>query len=460
MLVVCAGTAALVAIYGTSGIGIDTQYALLWGNQLAHGARIELDAPFATTPHPLTILIGAVVAVIGGTDGAAMAVLQHAALVIMVIAIWMLAAQLFDRWVATLAVVLLAFCPLLVLGSFAGLNTAIWIGGLMFIARAELRSPRCGAPVLWGLGILGLMRPEAWILAGAYCVYLGFDPERRRARYVAAAVVPPLVWMAFELWVTGDPLFSLHHTTEFRAALGRETGLTEAIQALPALVEEALGRSLALAGMLGLVLALASGHPGARRVISWASGLVVLFFALSAKGFSIIPGYLLPLDVLLVIFAAAALFFPLRAAGRQRIALGAAAILVATALIVDAPDRLTQQQVVRAEIHRMGAAWSDLTAVVAQEDARKACGPVDLSGALTWRPLLAMHLRQPVSSLRDATRRTPRFGLLLLPVDPLVRSAATGTPMARRAPSPPGDAKLVRSNRSWAAWAWCSRAMN
>src|SRR5689334_1698602 len=60
--------AVLVALVAAPArlINYDTEYALLWGNDLIHGRTPDYDVPFAPTPHPLATLAGALGA-LGGT---------------------------------------------------------------------------------------------------------------------------------------------------------------------------------------------------------------------------------------------------------------------------------------------------------------------------------------------------------------------------------------------------------
>ena len=70
-------------------------------------------------------------------------------------------------------------------------------------------------PVL--LGVAGLLRPEAWLLALAWAAW-ALPVRRDRAAVVAAALAAPLLWIAFDLAATGDPLHSLHGTQALAAA--------------------------------------------------------------------------------------------------------------------------------------------------------------------------------------------------------------------------------------------------
>ena len=50
--------------------GYDLAYALLWGDELFHRQALSLRAPLAPTPHPLTNLLGVLVAPFGPPAGA------------------------------------------------------------------------------------------------------------------------------------------------------------------------------------------------------------------------------------------------------------------------------------------------------------------------------------------------------------------------------------------------------
>jgi hypothetical protein len=53
------------------------------------------------------------------------------------------------------------------------------------------------------LALAGLLRPEAWLLAAVYGVL---------TRRPALALLAPVLWLGFDLLLTGAPLFSLAGT--------------------------------------------------------------------------------------------------------------------------------------------------------------------------------------------------------------------------------------------------------
>src|SRR5690606_4868934 len=72
-----AGASALVAVatwafFGHAFLNYDSMYALVWGDDVAHGRTPEYDAPVAPSPPPLALAVGAVLSPLG--DGAAEAI--------------------------------------------------------------------------------------------------------------------------------------------------------------------------------------------------------------------------------------------------------------------------------------------------------------------------------------------------------------------------------------------------
>src|SRR5436190_926550 len=86
----------------------------------------------------------------------------------------------------------------LVWGGYVDLPTAAFV---VWAAVLEARQPKRGAPVLILLTLAGLLRPEAWLYAGAYWVWLGAP-----LRLIGLAAAGPLIWLASDLAITGDAL--------------------------------------------------------------------------------------------------------------------------------------------------------------------------------------------------------------------------------------------------------------
>ena len=101
-----------------------------------------------------------------------------------------------------------------------------------------------------------MLRPEAWVLAGLYWLWVAWRASwRQRALYAALAALGPLVWTATDFIVTGDPLFSLLYTSGSAEDLGRQRTLAELPTAIPGFLN--------LIVKLPILLA-AAGRPAAR----------------------------------------------------------------------------------------------------------------------------------------------------------------------------------------------------
>ena len=146
---------------------------------------------------------------------------------------------------------------------------------VVWAAVLEARKPRRGAPVLILLGLAGLLRPEAWLYAGAYWLWLVADPAirrdgrqgtvpcpRRLIRLTALAAAAPLIWLVSDLLITGNAIHSLSGTHDLAAELGRKTGITY----LPEVGSAAAWRDPSAAGALAAVAGSSSAFYMRRKV--------------------------------------------------------------------------------------------------------------------------------------------------------------------------------------------------
>ena len=69
---------------------------------------------------------------------------------------------------------------------------------------------------------------------------LGGPVRRDRVALAVAALAAPLLWMAFDLVATGDPLHSLHGTQALAEQLERPRELDTALRSAPAYLRFAL----------------------------------------------------------------------------------------------------------------------------------------------------------------------------------------------------------------------------
>src|SRR5262249_27034259 len=179
---------------------------------------------------------------------------------------------------------------------------------VVWAAVLEAGHPRRGTPVLLLLAAAGLLRPEAWVLAGLYWCWLAWKatwPER--IRYAALAAIGPVVWVGLDAAVTGDPLFSLHHTGGLAEDLGRSKPLSQLPASIPGFFADLVKLPVLAAGVLGLVLGVVM--PPRRRampLLLLGTGLFT-FVLIGVAGASVIERYLAVAAIAVMVFAAVAL---------------------------------------------------------------------------------------------------------------------------------------------------------
>jgi hypothetical protein len=172
----------------------------------------------------------------------------------------------------------------------------------------EVEKPRRGTPVLVTLAAAGLLRPDAWLLAGAYWLWCSWRADNRaRLRYLAIAAIGPVVWVLVDLIVTGKPFYSLNSTAGLAQELGRTQGVAAVIGSLWTFAVRIDKLPVLLGALAGIALAI---WLTPRRVLTPLAALVLLlgvFVLEGAGGASVIDRYLLGAAIMLVLFCAVAI---------------------------------------------------------------------------------------------------------------------------------------------------------
>jgi hypothetical protein len=330
---VAAGALAVVAVFVVwqTYPNYDTYYTLVWGKELANWQLPDYDVLRTPTPHPLATLVGWAMAPFGTASDRILVLVSLFGLLAFYIVAFVFCERLLGRLVALLALGVLLTrtdMQLLALRAMFDLPFYLMIFGA---ALLELRRPRCGWPVLVVLALAGLLRPEAWLLAGVYWLYLApGTPRPLLVRYALLVVAAPLIWMASDLIVTGEPLYSLTSTREVSGEFGRNRGLFDAIGNIP---EFSGGNDrVVTVGVGGLGLALAVYILRRRAALPLALGGlgVATFLIIAAAGLSVIPRYMTIPSLLLSLCVAVALggWTLVRERTPRRIAIGIAVVSV------------------------------------------------------------------------------------------------------------------------------------
>jgi hypothetical protein len=193
-----------------------------------------------------------------------------------------------------------------------------YLAFVVWAAALELAKPRRGGIVWVLLACAGLLRPEAWLIIGLYFLWmcsgeLGDATEQhphgrarliRWAKYATWAAIGPFIWVVLDFIVTGDPMFSLNHTSGLAEELGRTKGLAEVPDSMRRFFLNLAKAPVLYAAIAGFLAAL---WLVPRRVIMpgvlWLIGTGT-FVLVGIAGLSVIDRYLLVPTLMVMVFAA------------------------------------------------------------------------------------------------------------------------------------------------------------
>lgn len=485
MLVPPAIAAVLLVLFRGDGFpNYDTEYALVWGRDIARLDGIDVGAFLSPTPHPLANGIGALFALVDGTSGLPAYGTGSESVVTALAFLWLgvlghLVYRLGERWAGPAAGILAAVIvltrePVLSFGVRAYVDIPFVCLTLAAVLR-ETRRPRDGVGVLVLLTLAGLIRPEAWLFAAGYLVYLWW-PRRwetpRLALLVVLAAAGPVLWALHDLLLVGDPLYSLTGTRDNADVLQRRRGFGD----LPVYGPRRLGeiaREPVLLGAvlgLGLVVLRLRGEHALRVGLASLVAAAVAFGLLAGAGLPIITRYLLLLSVLLSLLAAVALvgFSRLAAGDGLRRGAYAAAIATATLFVAFGPGQVDRIDRLRSAISAQTEILTDLrdltegspvavADVLVPAGAPAICGPVTVPNQRAV-PQLSLWLDLPPSAIVVAQRDgVPTTGTYFAPGSPAVARRFVLDPRdARKAIPPPAPGMTdTAGNRSWSVASRC-----
>lgn len=449
----------------------DAYYHLVWGRDLFDGIKPNFEAYAAPTQHPLEIVVDGVLGLIFGVDAdRAIVLIAVLSLVLTAWAVFRLGLRVMGPWPALAGTFFAASSFSLLLLAARGYRDVPFLALVFWAAvraaeatpvaspAAPPPSPAAPAPqhapsgaradwtVMGLLTVAGLLRPEAWLLAGLFGLW------RRSPRLVAAAFVAPVIWVLTDLWVTGDPLWSLTGTSQLAADLGRERGVAKVPGAFATFVVDALRAPVAAAAVAGLVLALR--QLGWRRLVVPLALLgagILTFVGTGVAGLSILPRYLTVPTVALCLFAGYAFagFADVRDARLRRLwTIGACVLLVAgvgfAVVRANVVSRLT------AELAFLDASHDDLVGLLDRPEVRTGmqCGPLTFPNyRLVPESRWYLDAGRSEVGARSARRRSRGVAVFVLGDKPLRRFGfADGASPSTNAPDP-GFVRSVRVGR-------------
>jgi hypothetical protein len=447
----------------------DSYYALLWGREMLDFQLPSFEAYRAPTEHPLAVLFGAGLSVFGDGADRLLVLITLLSLVLLAAGTYRLGRLCFTPLVGAIAAffVLTRFdFPSLAVRGYIDIPfmaTVVWAGAL------EAARPRRGLPVFLLLAAAGLMRPEAWLLAGVYFLWMSWNASwGDRLRYALLTAIGPAVWAATDFVVTGDPAFSLHSTQDLAAELRRQKSGSVVLDVLPQFLRATVKTPVYFAGIAGFLIALWKfplrfAIPAVLFLVG-----VFTFVATGVAGLSVIVRYLMVPSVMLCLFAAFALggFTMVAPGSRLRkvwAGMAATAVVLGLAYTTLNPPSFTRfdsELVFRGDVSRSLRSLLHKPAVV--EGLR--CGAVSvpthkLIPDVRWVLDVGEGRVVARSDLSPSAQRKARYGVALFPVgrrNILRTGFAVNTEALTQVP-PPGFHRLA-TDRYFAAYLRCPRA--
>ena len=451
----------------------DVGYALVWGREILHGHLPDYRTAGASTPHPLGTLLATAAAVFGHPGGwYVVEAIVFLSFGVAGAALFRLARTCLRRLPdtnhrraaagASVAVGALLLSPPFLTGALGGSGLSDMPALALVLTAAALiaQAPERWTAPLVLLGLAGLLRPEAWGLAGSYWLVLAYLRRPRAALIRSAALVlaAPLLWGLCDLVVTGDPTYSLTRTQDATVASGFVHGVAQVPRAAFDGLRSLVGLPVLLLGTGGAAAAVAF----ARRATAPALGLLAVALAeFAVLGVANVP----LLERFLLVAAATTCFFfayavaagaPGRLRSHRRLA-RAWQVLAAAAVLLIAVTRLAGDVHVRRDQRFAVAAEADLVALAARPEVRAAQAfcPAFYVARFTLTSLVAYDFDVGPQTIRRTTSTPPDRGLILAPVGAGGGAYFGVTPARLRAlgATTLASARLVTQNRSWRLYA-------
>ncbi|MBA2347184.1 MAG: hypothetical protein H0V81_02720 [Solirubrobacterales bacterium] len=359
----------------------DSYYSLLWGRELLDGVKPSFDVYRAPTQHPLAVFFGAGLSLLGDGADRVMIAATFVSFLLLAAGLYRLGRVAFTPAVGLVAAILLCTRFDFAFLAARGYIDVAYLAAVIWAVALEASRPHRGTSVFVLLALAALMRPEAWLLSGAYFLWMFRGSSwRQRGLYAALTWIGPAIWVSLDWWATGDPLFSQTHTSELAGSLGRNKPIGE----VPGLAVKYLinldKAPIFAAGLGGLALAV---YLVPRRVSApaavWGVGLGT-FLLIGLAGLSVIDRYLLVPSLMMMVFAGVAFAgWSMLEPGRVRTGWMAAAGILALAAVAYTVPRISLTSF-DTDLRFRGESHTALEQVLAAPAVQRglACGPVSV----------------------------------------------------------------------------------
>jgi hypothetical protein len=447
----------------------DSYYDLVWGNTIAHGHLPDYNVLRSPTPHPLAEAFTAFLTVFGGAADRIFVLTTIACFLGLLVCVFRITQILLGTLIGAVAVLVLLTRTDL---DFYAMRAVVDIPFLLLMfwaALLELERPRRGMPVLVLLALAGLIRPEAWVFAGVYWLWLAPTLTRRQlVLYAGMVALAPLLWAASDWIITGHPLHSLTSTRDVAGQFGRQRSVPKAISLIPSYLGANEKVLYFYVGGLGCLM----GVYILRKRVAMPAALVaigvVLFLLIAAAGLSVIPRYLAVPSIVLDVGVAVALFgWTLIKEKRARRVAMALAVLSLGVLAWRSVDLVNDLRTLHAQTLFVKHQHQELKGVTQDPNVAGLlgrCGPITVP-THSAIPVLEYTTGLPKSAIQAsiAQKRPPDHGLLFIGAnfnfEPAAQRSVTASSQASArqwwSNYPLSTFKLIAVTPFWRVYANC-----
>jgi hypothetical protein len=444
----------LFVAYGPSYVNYDAEYALLWARDAWSGFDPEYTAAFAPTPHPLATAVSSLALPLG--HDADLAILWLT-LVLFGYLGWLtyrLGAQLYSPAVGAVAALVVLSRPAMerdALLAYQDIPFAVLVIGAVLL---EARRERRGVPVLVLLAVAGLIRPEAWVLAGLYWLYLWpASTTRQRVRNAAIVAAAPVIWVVSDWVITGDALHSLHGTADLAEENDRRRSPAQVPYWTAQYFGYALREPLVLGVPIGLVFAWLYARKRSILPAVTIVAMTVVFAIGPFFGLPLIRRYVeTPATLLTLFYGLAVCGWMLLPPGRSRRRWQAAGLLAVALSVAYLPWHVRELRSIERRVAGNGEMYADLQRTGEAPVVRAAfasCAPL-ATGDHRPVPFIRFWLDGDPGSVRTADDGVGRMLLLPRrgPTTQRIYNAETFPTV-----TPPASFEQIYRNRSWRVYA-------
>jgi hypothetical protein len=316
--------AASLALPAT--LGYDAWAWTVWGRQLAH---LDLATTAGPSFKPLPVLTLAPLSVLGGATPVVWMGLMRACAALSLLLVYRVGARLAGPLAGAVAALSLALSADLYRTALLGSAEPALIALTLGAVDRHMAGRRDWALVL--VALAGLIRPEAWVVLGAYGLYLWVREPGLRPLAAAAVVLPPALWLGLDWIGSGDPLHASSTATSATEGSAANASVP-AFEVVRRAADAVIVPTLVLAAV-GLVAAARRRDRAVLSLAALALGWIAIVAILAEVGFTGTRRYLAAPAAALCVVAGVGLAWLLEAVDGRRARLALAGAIAALTLV-------------------------------------------------------------------------------------------------------------------------------